>query len=79
MELAGRKWNAAIAVNVVVSLERTANMAVENAAFVVARSLADCAGSMSETAMWNGLPMGEGRLQFHWCSHHDAEGWYAPI
>ena len=36
MEVDGRKWNAAISANVVVSLERTENMAVENAAFVVA-------------------------------------------
>ena len=79
MEIAGRKWNAAISANVLVSLERTENMAVENAAFVVARSLADCAASLAVSGMWNGLPMGEGRLQFHWCSHHGSEGWYVLI
>ena len=36
MEVAGREWNAAISANVLVSLERTENMAVENAAFVAA-------------------------------------------
>ena len=36
MEIAGREWNAAMSANVVVSLERTENMAVENAAFVAA-------------------------------------------
>ena len=34
MEVAGRLWNAAISANVLVSSERAAYMAVENAALV---------------------------------------------
>jgi hypothetical protein len=72
-------WNAAISANVLVSLERTENMAVEKAAFTEARSLADCAALLAVSGMWNGLPMGEGRLQFHWCSHQGSDGWYVLI
>ena len=50
-------------------------MAVENAAFEAIRSSAACAASLAVSGMWNGLPMGEGRSQFHWCSHHASEVW----
>ena len=64
MEVAGRLWYVVMAANVVVSLERTENIAVENAALVAIRSLADCTASLAVSEMWNGLPMGDGRLQF---------------
>lgn len=55
----------AIATNEVVLLEMTENIAVKNAAFVTILFLADCVGSLEAVSQrWNGLPMGDGRLQF---------------
>ena len=67
MEFGGRLWNVAIAENEDDSLEITEYIAVENAAFVTILSLADCVGSLEAVSeRWNGLPMGDGRLQFQW-------------
>ena len=58
--------------NEVVLLEMTENIAVENAAFVTILFLADCVESSEAVSeRWNGLPMGDGRLQFQ----RKPEGW----
>ena len=50
----------------------TENIAVENAAFVTFLFLADCVESSEAVSeRWNGLPMGDGRLQFQ----RKPEGW----
>jgi hypothetical protein len=67
MVFGGRLWNVAIAENEADSLEITENIAVENAAFVMILSLADCVGSLEAVSeRWNGLLMADGGLQFHW-------------
>ena len=58
---------------VLVSPERTEYRAVENAALTGEWSLEDGVASLVASAVRKGLPMGDGRLQFHWYS----EGWYS--
>jgi hypothetical protein len=67
MEFGGILWSVAIAENEDDSLEITKYIAVENAAFVTVLFLADCVGSSEAVSeRWNGLPMGDGGLQFQW-------------
>ena len=58
---------------VLVSPERIEYKAVENAELVGEWFLEDGVASSAVSAEWKGLPMGDGRQQFHWYS----EGWYS--